>query len=1145
MRDHGNALLSALILINLILFTCSISITNENTVSYTSPEPFRQPMKANNINPNGSRAVIHVDAGGGQQFQKISQGVDAANHGDTVFIHNGIYTEHVTVSKGITLQGESVNGTIIDAGGTGTGIYVTANSVVIKLLTVRNAPQSHSAIKLSVSQNCDISQCNITGNDEGITLWAAVSNTIHNNNISGNGGWNGGIYIENSNSNRVYENKITANDWVGIKLSGADDNGIDNNTVSNNSNGIMLYGASAGTDVHYNDIYGNDMWGVFVYNVNALQVDGRNNWWGNRSGPHHTTGNPQGTGDNVTDHVTFRPWLRSKRDNDAPVIDTPDITSILEDEYYNNEYTATDPNRDELEWEFGTNASWLHWGADNHTVYGRPDNSHVGNYWVRINVSDGQGGYTERNYTLTVENTDPVLLTPDIVTVKEDFYYHNNYNSTDDGQGNIRWSMDTNAAFLSMNERTGLLNGTPGNNDVGLWWVDVTVHDGNGGTANSHFVLEVTNINDPPVINTTDLTEVKQDDLYSVVYNATDIDPDDELHWFLLTNASWLQWGADNNTLYGTPDNGDVGTYNVSINVSDDSGEQDRRVFTLTVLNVNDPPDSAAILSPTNESVFFLGDIISFTGRGSDPDELHGDMLNCTWHSNVSGLLGYGENLSVPELEVGVHRIMFSVTDLAGRTANTTILLTVEEPVLEDFPESSLLSPEDGTVVETDAVNLTWVTDFYNPSLLEYDVLLGTSQDDMKLLTERQAGFNYTVMGLSDGETYYWTIIPRRDLFEGICASGVWSFTVKLAGNGGQDNGDIILTGPSMIVLYPGQKHTEKITISNNGSVNKSIKIVLYDGGLAGLSMDDGVELGPGDMKELELVLDISSNVMFGKYTVTVTASHASVHIEELTITVNVVKANGNGGKPSAVGETGEKAASDTLLTVIIVVTIILALIALFVVVTLQIKRKKMKNNSELVGAVRTDTVPPAGPSIRTAPPAPPSAAPELLKAPAPPSLAPLVFPEVPFTTPTVPVQPGSIEPPNTRSPGDSEVGTEQDEVDTPSRVPSGDGEAEAVHVPVGSAVADHTMNDTENMSDHELLDDDDESNGPEGRMDIPVHRSEDIERIFAGLPEAKIEIPGPLAGLESPTDTDDEVKVESELDDESIPVLIPIDNIL
>ncbi|MDP7265694.1 MAG: right-handed parallel beta-helix repeat-containing protein, partial [Candidatus Thermoplasmatota archaeon] len=376
MGNNGNALLSVLILINVVLFTCSIPIMNENTTSFSSPGPYQILTESYTNYQSSSRAVIHVKAGGGQQFLKVQDGVNAANPGDTVFIHNGVYSEHVTVSKGVTLQGESSNGTIIDAGGTGTGIYVTANSVIIKRLTVRNAPQSHSAIKLSVSQNCEISQCNITGNDDGITLWAAVSNTIHNNNISGNNGWNGGIYIENSNSNRVYGNTIISNDWVGIKLSGADDNGIDNNTISNNSNGIMLYGASAGTDVHYNDIYGNDMWGVFVYNVNALQVDGRNNWWGNSSGPNHATGNPQGSGDNISDHITFIPWLRSKRDNEAPVIGTSDITSVLEDSYYKNEYSAADPDRDEMEWTFGTNASWLHWGTDNHTIHGRPDNSH-------------------------------------------------------------------------------------------------------------------------------------------------------------------------------------------------------------------------------------------------------------------------------------------------------------------------------------------------------------------------------------------------------------------------------------------------------------------------------------------------------------------------------------------------------------------------------------------------------------------------------------------------------------------------------------------------------------------------------------------------------------------------------------------------
>ena len=1129
MGNRGNTLLSVLILINLILFTCSIPITNENTVSYPSLDSFRQTMNANTVFQS-SRAVIHVDAGGGQQFLKIQDGVNAANPGDTVFIHKGIYAEHVTVSKGITLQGESSNGTIIDAGGTGTGIYVTANSVVIKFLTVRNAPQSHSAIKLSVSQNCEISQCNITDNDEGITLWAAVSNTIHNNNISGNNGWNGGIYIENSNSNRVYENKISGNDWTGIKLSGADDNGIDNNTISNNSNGIMLYGASSDTKVHYNDIYGNEMWGVFVYNVNALQVDGRNNWWGNSSGPYHATGNPQGTGDNVTDHVTFDPWLRSKRNNKIPVIGTSDITSVLEDEYFENEYNATDPDLDELEWTFGTNASWLQWGVDNHTIYGRPDNSHVGNYWVRINVSDGQGGFTKRNYTLTVENVEPMLMTADIGSVQEDVYYSNDYNSTDDGQGDIRWTMDTNAAFLSIDESTGLLNGSPGNDDVGLWWVDVTVHDGNGGSANSHFILEVTNTNDPPVINTTDLTEVNQDELYLVVYNATDIDPEDELHWLLKTNASWLSWSNVNNTLYGTPDNGDVGTYNISINVSDDNGENDGRMFKLTVHNVNDPPNVPEIKIPDNKSVFFLGEMVSFTGQGSDPDELYGDILNYTWHSNISGLLGYGENLSLSELEVGVHRIIFSVTDLAGRMANTTILLTIEEPVMVACPDATLLSPEDGTVVGTDTVNLTWRTYYYKPSVLEYSVFLGISRDDMKLVSESQAGSNYTLEGLSDGETYYWTIVPYRDLLEGICTSGVWSFTVKLNGSGGQDKADIILTGPSVIEVYPGQKQTEKITITNNRTVNTSITIILYDGGLASLSIDESVELERGDAKVVTLTLDIPSGVTIGKYTVTITASIGSVLVDELTIIVNVVKANDIDGKPSTGGENGEKGASDTLLMVIIVITIILALLALFVVISFQMKRKKKeKGISETGEAIPTDTVSPTTPMIQTAPAEPQMAATHVFIPPLVPDLAPLVFPKVLPAVSSAPIEQGPAKPPIISPPRHGKV---ESVYVSPTET--------GTKLPVEELIGD--------VDENELLDGDDESTAPEIETDIPLHRSEDIERIFAGLPEAKAEEPVVLEVSERLDEGDVEIGIEDhgtdDLDDEFIPVLTPIDNI-
>ncbi len=1099
-----------------------------------------------------TRAVIHVDAGGGQQFLTVQEGVNAANPADTVFIHDGIYAEHVTVSKGITLLGQSCGGTIIDAGGTGTGIYVTANDAVIKRLTVRNAPQSHSAIKLSVSNNCEISGCNITGNDEGITLWAAVSNSIHHNNITDNNGWNGGIYIENSNSNHVYGNKIAGNDWLGVKLSGADDNVIDNNTISNNSNGIMLYGASGGTDVHYNDIYGNEMWGVFVYDVNALQVDGRNNWWGNASGPRHDPGNLQGTGDNVTDHVTYRPWLRAKSDNEAPVIDTQDITTIPEDEFYNSTYRAADPDGDELEWSFATNATWIRWGTDNRTIYGTPDNSHVGWYWVRLNVSDGQGAFTERNFTLTVENVDPVLLTQDVGTVLEDTHYRNDYNSTDDGQGETSWSLDTNALFLSMDESTGLLNGTPDNDDVGTWWVDVHVKDGNGGTANSHFTLEVTNTNDPPLINTTDVTDINEDELYLVVYNATEVDVDDELVWSMSTNASWLRWGTSNNTLYGLPDNGDVGTYNVSINVSDGS-EIDSRKFNITVHNVNDPPEQARILLPVNESELHLDETVLFEGRCSDPDELHGDVLNYSWSSNISGVLGYGESLSMDDLPRGVHRITFSVSDMAGCTVNASIVIIVKEPVMIETPTTFLREPENEAVVGNDTIDLTWGTGYSSPSMLEYTVMMGTSPDDLEPISEKQSGSNFTAEGLGDGVTYYWTVTPYRGHIKGWCDSGVWNFTVDLDDEGNGNGGyigklGIALRGPTVVTVTAGSFHSEKITIDNGGRVSTIIDMTLDDGGLTGISIDDTATVGASDSETVTLALDIPEGTAPGDYTVKITASLGTKTAAELSITVKVVTddGGGGGGKPSTGGDSDDKGASDTMLVVIIVVAVILVLLALLVVIGLARKRRK---DEERPSEIVTDTTyysphtPEARTSVQT------SAQPQVFIPPQGPPIASLVFPTVRDAPPSSSAPSSIVE--NKRT-----VDSQAPEPDLggsiESRKAPGDtgGPEPRVDEKPMDISDDDLLDDDELLDDDDLPDDDEDGSAEdEGGKEPPEHRGEDVRRVFAGLPEVKEEERVELPEVENVEAEEEEEVMEApgtreypDDDDEVIPVLEPMD---
>ncbi|MCL4504452.1 MAG: hypothetical protein M1434_08630 [Chloroflexi bacterium] len=52
----------------------------------------------------------------------------------------------------------------------------------------------------------------------------------------------------------------------------------------------------------YNNAYG-------LYNMGAIQVDARDTWWGDASGPYHPWQNPTGHGNSVSDNVLFIPWL--------------------------------------------------------------------------------------------------------------------------------------------------------------------------------------------------------------------------------------------------------------------------------------------------------------------------------------------------------------------------------------------------------------------------------------------------------------------------------------------------------------------------------------------------------------------------------------------------------------------------------------------------------------------------------------------------------------------------------------------------------------------------------------------------------------------------------------------------------------------
>ncbi len=193
----------------------------------------------------------------------------------------------------------------------------------------------------------------------------------------------------------------------------------------------------------------------------------------------------------------------------------------------------------------------------------------------------------------------PIITTEDVTEALEDHGYTVQYHAVvfplpGCGHPQLLWHLETNAGWLSMST-DGVLTGTPTNDDVGSYWVNVSVSDGKGGFDYRNFTLTVVNTNDPPEIQTTALPNGTAGQAYG--YNLTAIDVDDDtLVWSMETNASWLTLNPSTGTLQGTPSG--AGTFWVNISVSDGKGGTDSVNLTITILpdldgdGIPDPEDT-------------------------------------------------------------------------------------------------------------------------------------------------------------------------------------------------------------------------------------------------------------------------------------------------------------------------------------------------------------------------------------------------------------------------------------------------------------------------------------------------------------------------------------------------------------------------
>jgi len=356
--------------------------------------------------------------------------------------------------------------------------------------------------------------------------------------------------------------------------------------------------------------------------------------------------------------------------NDDPAILTDSLGDATEDiEYWVNlKAYDIDPTDDELTWSiYDTNARFLNISSDDGNLSGIPTNYDVGFFWINISVNDGKGGIQNVNLTLSVQNVndDPVIDTqelPDAIEDMEYYYMMTGYDIDPTGD-ELFWSIDTtDANFLTIRSDTGNLSGIPANDDVGTWSVRINVSDGNGGFDVKNFVIVVTGRNDRPELNITSLSLVsKEDEMIRVHLNDVfkDIDKD-VLSFSYIASYNFsisitdgiaiivpkADWSGEEKILFTATD----GEFPISINA------------TIKVDPVNDPPKDASI---TAKSSYIEGENQTVIGSAFDPDIKYSDRLTFSWSSNISGMIGTGEEINL-SLSSGHHRIILNVSDATG-----------------------------------------------------------------------------------------------------------------------------------------------------------------------------------------------------------------------------------------------------------------------------------------------------------------------------------------------------------------------------------------------------------------------------------------------------------------------------------------------
>ena len=479
------------------------------------------------------------------------------------------------------------------------------------------------------------------------------------------------------------------------------------------------------------------------------------------------------------------------------------------------------------------------------TISGTP--SEVGSYDIKVTTTDESGNETETTFTIDVEDTtkptvkDIADQTQEVNTEIEPIKIE----ATDNSGQAVTNKVDGLPAGVTFDEATNTISGTP--SEVGSYTVTVTTTDESGNATETTFTIDVEDTTKPTVESVADQTQEVNTEITPIT-----IESEDNSGQAVTNKVDGLPDGVTfdeaANTISGTPS--EVGSYDIKVTTTDESGNATETTFTIDVEDTSKP----TVESVANQTQEVNTEITPIKIEATDnsgqtvTNKVEGLPDGVTFDETTNTISG------TPS-EVGSYTVTVTTTDESGNSETTTFTIDVKDttkPTVEDI------------VDQTQEVN-TEIT----PITIE-------SEDN-----SGQAVTN-KVEGLPDGVTFDET----TNTISGT-PSEVGSYTVTVTTTDESGNSE---TTTFTIDVEDTTKPTVESVADQKQEVNteiEPIKIEATDNSGQGVTNKvDGLPAGVTFDEATNTISGTPSEV--GSYTVTVTTTDESGNSETTTFTIDV-----------------------------------------------------------------------------------------------------------------------------------------------------------------------------------------------------------------------------------------------------------------